>query len=401
MEFMLSPDDLAFRDELRAFIAQHLPADVAARNRRGYPFLKDDCLWWTKVLATRGWSAPMWPIEYGGTGWSIVRQHLFEEECWLAGAPQLSWQGLKLAGPVIYTFGTDAQKRRFLPAIVNGEYLWAQGFSEPNAGSDLASLRTAAVRDGDDYVVSGHKIWTSEAHMSDWLFCLVRTDGTDKPQQGISMLLIRLDSPGITIRPIVSIDECHTLNEVFLDNVRVPADQRVGEEGKGWTYAKFVLGLERTNSAEVPRLKRGLSRLKGIARRVPYRDRPLIEHPAFALRIAQAEIDLLALQMTVWRTIAAEGDDGAPASPVAASILKIRGGELLQKIGELSAEALGNSAVEFYPEPPTGATAPVPGSGEDLGAGVFADLAYRRAATIYGGSNDIQRNLIARSLLGS
>lgn len=393
LDALLPDEDRAFRAEVRAFVREHLPADVAARGLQGFPFRRDDCLWWTRVLARRGWSVPTWPVEYGGPGWSVPRQHLFEEECHLAGAPPLGWQGLRLAGPLIYTFGTPEQKARFLPPIVNGEYLWAQGFSEPNAGSDLASLRTSARRVGDVYVVDGQKIWTSEAHVSEWLFCLVRTSTTVKPQLGITMLLVPLGAPGVRIRPIRSIDGCHTLNEVFFDGVEVPVDLRVGVEGEGWLQAKFVLGLERAGAAEIPRLKRGLARLKVLAAERTRGDHDAHAAASLMLRIAQIEIDLIALQVTTWRAIA--DDTARPAQPVPmASILKVRGAELLQRIGELSLELLGPAGIEFHPEPNgTRADWPTP-------AGVAADLLYRRAATIYGGSNDIQRNLIARAVLG-
>ena len=243
---------------------------------------------WTRILHRQGWSAPHWPLEYGGTGWSPLRRHVFEEECALAGAPPTCTAAFSLVAPVIFTFGVEAQKRRHLPRILRGDEFWGQGFSEPNAGSDLASLRTAAVRRGDYYVVTGQKIWTTEAHYADMLFCLVRTHATPKPQQGISFLLIDAHAPGVTIRPIISIDGAHSLNEVFLDEVRVPAENLVGEEGKGWSYAKFLLENERAFSAEVPRNKRMFARLKAVASRERRHGRPLIEDPIFATRLAQA-----------------------------------------------------------------------------------------------------------------
>jgi alkylation response protein AidB-like acyl-CoA dehydrogenase len=244
---VFNTDDEAFRAEVRGFMEANIPPDMAERNKRGYHPTREDVVAWTKILLAKpGWTVPSWPVEYGGPGWSVRQRHIFEEEGLKAGAPELSPQGTTLVGPVIYTFGSQAQKDRFLPGIRTGDELWAQGFSEPNSGSDLASLRTRAIRDGDHYVVNGQKIWTSEAHSADWVFMLVRTNAEGKPQAGISFLLIKLDTPGITVRPIISIEEAHCLNEVFFEDVRVPVENLVGEENKGWTYAKMLLGEERS-----------------------------------------------------------------------------------------------------------------------------------------------------------
>jgi alkylation response protein AidB-like acyl-CoA dehydrogenase len=390
--------DEVFRDEIRAFIAQHLPEEVARRTLLFYHPHKPDVVAWTEALNERGWSVPNWPADHGGPGWTIARRHIFDEECFAAGCPALSPQGVHLVGPIIYTYGTDAQKARFLPHIRSGAHFWAQGFSEPNAGSDLASLQTRAVRDGDDYVVNGQKIWTSEAQYSEWLFLLVRTGTSGKPQEGISFLLVDMATPGITVRPIVSIDGGHILNEVFFDDVRVPVENLVGEENKGWTYAKELLGMERTFSAEVPRCKGSLARLRRIAEGTQVRGRPLIEDPHFARRLAQLEIEVLAHETTLWRVVAEEEAGHASGKPTA-SILKVRGTELIQQIGALMVEALGDDALPAYPEADYLLSTPPDPPGTPLAPGVAADFFYRRAITIYGGSNEVQRNIIAAELL--
>ncbi|MDQ8757597.1 acyl-CoA dehydrogenase family protein [Sphingosinicella sp. LHD-64] len=391
-------DDDAFRAEVRAFIAENLPEEISRRTLLFYHPHKPDVLDWTAKLNARGWSVPGWPTEYGGPGWTIAQRHIFEEECFAAGCPALSPQGVFLVGPIIYTYGTEAQKAKFLPPIRSGAHFWAQGFSEPNAGSDLASLQTRAERDGDHYVVNGQKIWTSEAQYSEWLFLLVRTGFTGKPQAGISFLLVDLKTPGITVRPIVSIDGGHILNEVFFTDVRVPVENLVGEENKGWDYGKELLANERTFSAEVPRCKGLLARLKRIAEGTLVRGVPLSEDPHFARRIAQLEIEVLAHETTLWRVVAQEAAEVASDAPTS-SILKVRGTELIQRIGALTVEALGDDALPAYPETDYLLGAPDDPPGTPLAPGVTADFFYRRAITIYGGSNEIQRNIIASELL--
>ncbi|NRF72001.1 acyl-CoA dehydrogenase family protein [Aquincola sp. S2] len=379
----------AFRAEVRAFLREHLPPEMAARTLRGYHASRDDMLGWTRILHARGWSAPHWPREHGGPGWSPLQRHLFEEECALAGAPPTCASALMLVAPVIYSFGTAAQIERYLPPILRGDTWWGQGFSEPNAGSDLASLKTRAVRDGDHYIVNGQKTWTTEGHYADWLFCLVRTDTESKPQRGISFLLIDARSPGVTLRPIISIDGAHSLNEVFFDDVWVPVDQRVGDEGQGWQCAKFLLDNERAFSAEVPRNKRMLARLKALAA-------TLAPDAAFARRIAEVEAELAALEMLTLRALAEQGNERATAWP-AGSILHVLGSELQQKIGALQVQALAERGIVDYPEDAPAGTLP----GPEQAPGITADFLYRRAVTIYGGSNEIQRNLIARHWLGA
>lgn len=397
MHFRPDPNDAAFREEVRSFLATNLPAELAARNRLGYHPLRDDTQAWTEILHARGWSVPNWPKEYGGPGWTPLQRHIFEEECFLAGAPALSTQGPTLVGPVIYSFGSEAQKQRYLPSIRSGAEFWGQGFSEPNAGSDLVSLKTRAVREGDHYIVNGHKIWSSEAQFADQVFFLARTDPEAKPQRGLSFLLIDADAPGLTIRPIISFDGGHSLNEMFFDNVRVPAENLVGEEGKGWSYAKFLLDNERAFSAEVPRNRRNMAKLLHIARTETFRGRPLIEMPGFAERIAAARIELDNLEFLTLSAIHEKGG-GSARRPIG-SVLKIKGTELQQRIQQLCVEALGDRGAIFYPEPWT-----VPGNsyppGPDYAPGVVGDMLYRRAATIYGGSNEIQRNIIAKQILG-
>jgi alkylation response protein AidB-like acyl-CoA dehydrogenase len=395
---LYTTEDEAFRAEVRAFIAAHIPPDVAQRNQRGYHPTKDDVVLWTRALHARGWSVPNWPVEYGGPGWSVRQRHIFEEESFRMGAPEISPQGHTLVGPVIYAFASPEMKDRFLPKIRSGEHTWAQGFSEPNAGSDLASLRTRALRDGDHYVVNGQKIWTSEAHCAEWLFLLVRTNTEGKPQAGISFLLVDLKTPGITVRPIIAIDEAHTLNEVFLEDVRVPVENLVGQENMGWTYAKHLLEAERSFSANVPRCKVGLERLKSIAATVKLRGKPLIGDPAFAARIAQLEIDFLAHETTVWRVVVEEENGRSSAVPTS-SILKVRGGELLQQVEQLMVEALGDHAIPVYPEHDYLGEMPNDAPGPDFAPGVVSEFMYRRAITIYGGSNEVQRNIIAGMLL--
>ncbi len=374
----MTDDD--FRAEVRAFLADHLPADMAARNRTAVHPSARDTLAWQAILARRGWSVPSWPAEHGGPGWTPLQRYIFEEEQALAGAPPNNIQGVSLVGPVIYTFGNAAQKARHLPGIIEGKVFWSQGFSEPNAGSDLASLRTRAVREGDAYVVTGQKIWTSQSMMADWIFCLVRTDPAVKPQRGISFLLVPANSPGITIRPIRSIDEGESLCEVFFDAVRVPAENLIGEEGRGWDYAKFLLGLERATTAEVPRNKRYLATLKDILGRTA--------DDAWRRRVARIEVDLRTLEAGALRAIGADQDN-----MLLPSVLKLHGCDLIQTTLKAQVEALGPHGLAYWPQGHD--EAPVPPVAE-AGRDVAAEFLFRRAATIYGGSSEVQKNIIAK-----
>ncbi len=398
MEFTLSPQDEAFRQEVRAFLAEKLPADIAEKTASGFRLAKEDHVRWQKILHERGWMAPNWPVEHGGTGWTPMQKHVFDEECALAGAPMVIPFGVTMVAPVIMKFGNDVQKQRFLPRILASDDWWCQGYSEPGSGSDLASLRTKAVRDGDHYIVNGQKTWTTLAQHADWMFTLVRTGDSGKPQQGISFLLIDMTSPGISVHPITTIDGGVEINSVFLEDVRVPVENRVGEEDQGWTYAKYLLGHERTSIAAVGRSKAQLRKLKSIARSELADGRPLIEDSDYARRLAQIELDLLSLESLVLRTLYAESE-GRPvgAEP---SFLKIKGTQVQQNLTDLLMEAIGPYAAPFQPEAFRDEgwnEAPV---GPDY-APALAPLYFNwRKASIYGGSNEIQKNIIAKMVLG-
>ncbi len=390
MNFTLDPADELFREEVRSWVRANLPADIKAVAHRNFHMGGPMMARWVGLLNTRGWAAPGWPVHLGGQGWTIMQQFIFEQVLLEEGAPSVDVGGAKMIGPIINTFGTAEQFERFNKPWARGELRWTQGFSEPGAGSDLASLSTVAVRDGDDYVINGRKIWTSNAQYADWIFCLCKTDPTAK-QRGISLILIPANAPGVTIRPIIDIAEEHHLNEVFLDNVRTSADNLIGEENKGWTYAKSLLESERALSGEAPRNRRYLQVLKSIARDRTRCGVPLIENPAFAARIAQLESDLNSLEWMTFRALTAKagGDSALPLG----SILKVRGSELLQNLTALHVEALGDHG--FYVH---GKNTDVPGP--DYAPGLLADFLYCRASTIYGGSNEIQRTIIARQFLG-
>ena len=299
MDLGYSADERAFRNEVRSWLREHLPAPLRDKVV-GYAHLnRDDLLNWHRILAAKGWIAPAWPKEWGGTGWNVVQRYIFEEECGYAGAPPLIPFGLAMCGPVLIKFGTDAQKRRFLPRIYQGDDVWCQGYSEPASGSDLASLRTSAVRRGDHYIVNGQKLWTTMAHIADWIICLVRTDpAAERRQDGISFLLIDMRTPGITVRPLILMDGRHEVNEVFFDEVAVPIENRVHDEGKGWTVAKYLLGYERMNSARIGTSKRELERLKSFAGAERRNGKPLTEDPRFSDKLSRLEIELTALSIT-------------------------------------------------------------------------------------------------------
>jgi alkylation response protein AidB-like acyl-CoA dehydrogenase len=391
-----SPAFAAFRAEVRAFLKDNLPREMAQRTRSAVHPARQDTLGWTAILARKGWSVPGWPVAHGGPGWSARQRLVFEEELMMAGAPVVNIQGVSLVGPVIYTFGSQAQQQRYLPDIREGRSFWSQGFSEPESGSDLASLRTRAVRDGETWIINGQKIWTSQAMLADMIFCLVRTDPEAKPQRGISFLLVPLDTPGITVRPIETIDEAKSLCEIFFDNVRVPADALVGEVGRGWDYAKFLLGNERVATAEVPRNKRNLAVLKELARAEPDAAGRLIDNADFRRRIAELEIDLLALQAGVERALDGDEDLLLP------SVLKLCGCELMQSILQLQVETLGSYGAVYNMQSDTGSVGAPPSASATAPAhalDVTAEFLFRRAATIYGGSNEIQKNIIATNLL--
>jgi alkylation response protein AidB-like acyl-CoA dehydrogenase len=397
MELAYTPQEQAFREEVRSFVRTKLPADIQKKVLEGKHLERDDFIRWQAILHERGWVAPNWPVEHGGCGWTAVQRHIFEDELAEAGAPALIPFGITMCGPVIAQFGNAAQKAFYLPRILSAEHFWCQGFSEPGSGSDLASLRTKAVRQGDHYIVDGQKTWTTTAHWANWIFCLVRTDPAAKKQEGISFLLIDMKTPGITVRPIVTIDGGAEINETFLDNVKVPVENLVGEENKGWTCAKFLLGNERTGIARVGASKRELKQLKAIAASETSNGRPLTEDPRWRDRIAELEIDLMTLEMTNLRMIAAMRGGKGPGAE--ASILKIKGSEIQQRLTSMKMEAVGPYALPYEHE-----ALEANWNGEPIGPDYAMPLAptyfnYRKVS-IYGGSNEIQKNIIAKATLG-
>jgi alkylation response protein AidB-like acyl-CoA dehydrogenase len=396
MDLSFSAEERAFRADVVDFVETRLPDDIRCKTALGTPLGREDFVAWQKLLNERGWAAPHWPVEYGGPGWGPTERYLYSDAIAETGAPEPLPFGLTMVGPVIYTFGTDAQKQRFLPAILAADELWCQGYSEPGAGSDLASLTSRAVRDGDTYVVNGTKTWTSLAHWADWMFCLVRTSNAGKPQEGISFLLIDMTTPGIEVRPIATIDAGHHVNMTYLTDVRVPVANRVGEENHGWTYAKFLLTLERTGIAEIGPSRQRLKRLKAIAAAEPAGAGALLDDAGFHDKVAAVEIDLTALEYTNLRYLAEEAagrDIGAKAS-----LLKVRGSEIRQRITELCVEALGYYAQPMPGPAPEGVNEPPIGGEQAVAAA--PDFLFSRAATIYGGSNEIQKNIMAKMVLG-
>ena len=397
MNLNFTPEEETFREEVRAFLAERLPPELADKTKRGKRLNKEDYLTWNRALYDQGWISPKWPVEHGGTNWSAIQLHIFDEECFAAGAPRVLPFGTGLVGPVIINFGTDEQKEEYLDDIRSGKVFWCQGFSEPGSGSDLASLKTRAVLEGDRYVVNGQKTWTTAAHWADMMFTLVRTDLDVKQQEGISFLLIDMNSPGITVRPIITIDGEHMVNEVFIENVEVPAKNLVGELNKGWDYAKFLLANERTGIAGIGQSKDELATLKTIARNERKNGKPLIEDPLFQARLAALEIDLMALEITNMRMLAEEQKAGKPG-PMS-SILKIKGTEIQQKISELSMDAVGVYANPWI-EAAMEANSNEPPVGPEYAGTKTPYYLFRRKASIYGGSNEIQKNVLTKAVLG-
>jgi alkylation response protein AidB-like acyl-CoA dehydrogenase len=398
MDPNFSPEEERFRSEVRAFVATQLPPAIRDKVLGHKRLEREDFLTWVRILNTRGWVAPGWPRRFGGQEWDAARQLIFEEECALAGAPPVLSFGPRMVAPVIMTFGNQAQQEYFLPRILSGEHWWCQGYSEPGAGSDLASLKTRAERRGDTYIVNGQKTWTTLAQYANWIFCLVRTSSEGRPQTGISFLLIDMKTPGLRVRPIVMLDGEHEINEVWLDDVEVPVSNRIGEENKGWTYAKFLLGHERVSNAALGASKRALRELKAIAAATPTGGGgPLLEVARFRDRIAEVEIDLMALEVMVLRVIAMDRERHTPGPE--ASLLKLHGSRIQQTISELAMEALGPYAALHQPQALapdwTGLLA-----GPPAGIGVTDRYLNYRKVSIYAGSNEIQRNIIAQHLLG-
>ena len=391
MDLNFGPAETAFREEVRNFVKEKLPGPIRHKVMNGVHLTRDDHVLWQRTLHQRGWGGPGWPKEFGGPGWTPTEQYVFEEECAAGGAPRLISFGLKMIAPVLMAFGNPAQQQRYLPKILSAEEWWCQGYSEPGAGSDLASVKTRAelVRsgEGDHYLVNGQKTWTTLGQHADWIFCLVRTDPEAKAQRGISFLLVDMKTPGVTVRPIITLDGAHEVNEVWLEDVKVPVANLIGEENKGWTYAKFLLGHERTNIAGIGIAKRELARLKRIAEAEGRLDDPL-----FAARVAQVEIDLMALEITNLRVLAgetrAERENKAPGPE--ASILKIKGTEIQQAISELMMQAVGAYALPFKQSD----------VGPDYATNLGAGYCSLRKLSIFGGSNEIQKNIISQMIMG-
>jgi len=395
MDLNYSAEDEAFRAEVRAFLEANLPADLQRKVRQHKRLSKEDYVRWHKIAAQQGWAAPAWPVEYGGPGWNATQRHIWEEECARAGTPAILPFGVNMVAPVIMAFGNEEQKAHYLPRILNCDDWWCQGYSEPGSGSDLASLKTTAERQGDHYIVNGQKTWTTLGQHADMIFCLVRTDSSVRKQEGISFLLIDMKTPGITVRPIIMLDEEHEVNEVFFDNVKVPVANLIGKENKGWTYAKYLLGHERTGIAAVGRSKRELAFLKQLASRQQRNGKPLLQDPLFAAKVANVEIELMALEVTVLRTIAQEHQGPGPQ----ASVLKVRGSEIQQWLTELMMEAAGPAALPFDPDYLEGRSEHAAGGDDDAAplAGYYFNF---RKTSIYGGSNEIQKNIITQMILG-
>lgn len=398
MDLNFTADELAFRDEVRAFCRSAMPSDIRDKLISGRHASRDDRVRWTRILARKGWAVPHWPVELGGTGWTPMQQYIFNEEVGETPAPDPAGSGINLVGPVIYTFGNEAQKKHFLPRIVNCDDWWCEGFSEPGAGSDLASLKTRAVRSGDHYIVNGQKIWTSFAQDSNWIFCLVRTDPEAKKQRGISFLLIDLKSSGVTVRPIQLFDGYPECCEVFFDEVRVPVENLVGEENRGWEYAKFVLGNGRVTIACVGLSRERIRRIKELAARTRVEGEPLINRADFRKKVAAVEVQLKALEMTQLRVVSSQSKLPKGAQDPASSILKIEGSEIQQATAELLMDVVGSYALPYQseeqfqrPEPPIGPE----------WAGPIAPAYFNgRKVPIYSGSDEIQKNIIAKVVLG-
>mgnify|MGYP006056436679 FL=1 len=396
MNLSFSEEDLSFQNEVRSFIADNYPADIKNKMDNGIPLSKEDILTWQRILSKKGWFAVNWPEEYGGTGWTVTQKHIFQNELASANTPTLVPFGVSMCGPVIYSFGTQEQKDKFLPGIINNDVWWCQGYSEPGSGSDLASLKTKAVKDGDHYIVNGTKTWTTLAQHADWIFCLVRTETTDIKQQGISFLLIDMKTPGVEVKPIITIDGSHEVNMVYLDNVKVPVENLIGEEGAGWNIAKFLLAHERTGIGGIPALKREIRRLREITSELPLGEGFLKDDELFMDKLNKLEIDLLAAEYSELRTLASMSKGGHPGPE--SSILKIKGTDLQQGLSDLFVEAIGYYAHPFMSEEDLASNEGR--IGPDFAANVMPHYLNYRKVSIYGGSNEIQRNVIAKAVLG-
>ena len=392
MDLTYSPEEAAFRNEVREWLAANLPADIRDKVTKYQHLSREDFIRWHKILAAKGWAVPHWPEEWGGTGWNITQRYIFDDEFGLAGAPGLPPFGPSMCASVLLRFGTPAQKEKYLPRIREGDDFWVQGYSEPGAGSDLAAIKTRAERHGDHYLVNGQKIWTTLGHYGDWIFCLVRTDqSAGKRQEGISFLLMDMKTPGITVRPLILMDESHEVNEIFFDDVKVPLENLVHEENKGWTVAKYLLGHERMGSARVGASRRELVALRELAATEEKNGRPLLEDARFRDRLSRVEIELTALELTSMRFLDKMRKTGQPPG-ADVSMLKIKGTEIQQAITELMMQAVGPESQPF---------AAVDGGAVDPFTSRLSPRYFNyRKTSIYAGSNEIQRNIIAKMTLG-
>jgi len=398
MDLGFSAEEIAFRAEVREFVAKNLPSAIREKLAGGHHPGKDDMVTWTRILAAKGWGAPHWPVEWGGTGWDAIKLSIFTDEIQRGHAPESLAFGTSMVGPVIYTFGSQAQKERYLARIIDLRDWWCQGFSEPGAGSDLAGLRTKAERDGDAWVINGQKTWTTLAQYADWIFVLARTDPAVKKQEGISFFLCDMKTPGVTVRPIQTIDGGYEVNEVFFDNVRIPSENIVGEINKGWDYAKFLLSNERNGIARVGVSKARLAKVRRLASLTVYGDKPKMADPLFRMKLAAAEVELKALEMTQMRVIAASRGAAKGKPNPMSSVLKVKGSELQQTTTELLMDVVGPYALPYQPE--QGDRWNEPSIGPDWASTIAPTYFNARKVTIYGGSNEIQRNIIAKAILG-
>ena len=397
MDLNFTPEEEAFRAEVQAFLKDKLPARIANKVKAGQRLTKADQDEWHAILNERGWLANHWPEEYGGPGWGAVEKFIFDTECALAGGPRIVPFGVNMLGPVLIKFGNEAQKKYWLPRILSGEDWWCQGYSEPGAGSDLASVKTTAVRQGAHYIVNGQKTWTTQGQHANMIFCLVRTDREAKAQSGISFLLVDMKSPGVELRPIRTLDGDREVNEVFFTDVKVPVENLVGEENKGWTYAKYLLTYERTGIAGVGFCIAALAKLQVIAAKVMKNGKPLDQDPLFAARMAQVEIDLENMKTTNLRVIAAVAGGGVPGAE--SSMLKIRGTEIRQEILSLMRRAVGPYALPFIEEAQYEGYADEPVGPKEAATAAANYFNYRKLS-IFGGSNEIQKNIISKMILG-
>ncbi|AOJ70130.1 MULTISPECIES: acyl-CoA dehydrogenase family protein [Burkholderia] len=402
MDLNFTADEEAFRAQVQRFLADKLPPRISRKVKGGLRLTRDDMREWHATLNAQGWLASHWPREWGGPGWSVAQKFLFDNECALAGAPRIVPFGVNMLGPVLIKYGSEAQKRRWLPRILDGTDWWCQGYSEPGAGSDLASVATSAVRgvdaQGDHYVVNGQKTWTTLGHYANMIFCLVRTATDVRKQEGISFLLVDMNSPGVEVRPIVTLDGEHEVNEVFLTDVRVPAENLVGEENKGWTYAKYLLTYERTNIAGIGFSVAALEKLRAVAAKVKKNGRPLADDPLFAARLARVEIELENMKTTNLRVLAAVAGGGAPGAE--SSMLKIRGTQIRQEISSLLRRAMGPYAQPFVDAALDADYDGEPPGGLPEAASAAAQYFNNRKLSIFGGSNEIQKNIVSKMILG-